>query len=1129
MMNSMKRIVNLEYFIEMLQISPRIPNQQFDELPFEEEISSQRTWSQWRDKDDYRCLHQQITLTIEGMYLKKNVDFAYLLWEDFVYQVEHKDAKKSNEIYYPRFTKVIVNFFMTKDQSIPRRNKVTWHYERDDHMFTTIKLVSRHQNTQPYGVILPIELTYKAIRNSKSYKEYYAIASGAEPPNTKASVRKKQSTSNTIVPPLTKGKRIKTSAKVDKPAKEKQPAKSSTAKGLNMLSEVALTEAKQINNDEDHEDQDDDDQDDHDDDDDQDEQDDDDDQDKDDDEQTNSNNDGDDFVHPKFSTHDEEVKDEESFDLIVQTPSHDDKTDDEDSDEDSDEMNVEGDEGVNEEDDADELYRDMNINLEGRDIQMADVQTNQVIEDTHVTLTPVNPEVDVSVSTTAEPPQLSATTLPLPTISIILHMQQTPAPSLENLEAEVLTRSSNSSKTSYAVAADLYELELKKILIEKMESNKSIHRSDQQKNLYKDLVDAYECDNLILDTYGDTVTLKRCRDDEDKDEEPSTGSNRGNLVKKADSRTSFNKLMDTPVDFSAFMMNRLKVDTLTPELLAGLTYELLKGSCKILVELEFFLEEVHKATTDQLDWNNTKRQQYPHDLLKPLPLIPNSRGSRVIPFDHFINNDLEYLCGGASSRKYTTSVTKTKAADYGYIKYIENLVPQTYGVKYRLAMTDILFRISRIGGANVNNYMDLRSIGNLLKMPTQNVESSDVDKLYKFKEGNFKRLRIQDIEDMLLLLVQGKLTNLTVDERFAFNVSLRMFTRTSSSNSIHTYAGNHVKDILLKLNLDDHRILKDRVAVTDDSPAIPEHITVETPMNMSLANKAHFEAEKEVMHLILTGIRDEIYSTVDACQTTQEMWEAIERLQQEVNELRAERLARNANPLALLLLLKLIKTHTTKHQSLTNHMHHNLNPQFQPEHKQLPDTKEKKIAKPITPSFETASKEDKDPKQAQRDKDIQKNLALIVKYFKKIYKPTNNNLRTSSNSKNKNVDMTPRYKDDNQFRQFGNQRMVNVVGARDNVGSPVVQQSGIQCFNCKELDILLKNAESRKGLKTPCITRRRCCYANKLSKVQNDAGYNVFANELQHSVQSESISNTCLVETDDSNVIPDSPDMCEDK
>nr|GFC42044.1 hypothetical protein [Tanacetum cinerariifolium] len=64
-------------------------------------------------------------------------------------------------------------------------------------------------------------------------------------------------------------------------------------------------------------------------------------------------------------------------------------------------------------------------------------------------------------------------------------------------------------------------------------------------------------------------------------------------------------------------------------------------------------------------------------MLNPLPLIPNSRGHCVIPFDHFINNDLEYLRGDASSSKYTTSVTKTKAADYGHIKWIEDLVPRT--------------------------------------------------------------------------------------------------------------------------------------------------------------------------------------------------------------------------------------------------------------------------------------------------------------------------------------------------------------------------------------------------------------------------------------------------------------------
>nr|GEU69626.1 retrovirus-related Pol polyprotein from transposon TNT 1-94 [Tanacetum cinerariifolium] len=127
--------------------------------------------------------------------------------------------------------------------------------------------------------------------------------------------------------------------------------------------------------------------------------------------------------------------------------------------------------------------------------------------------------------------------------------------------------------------------------------------------------------------------------------------------------------------------------------------------------------------------------------------------------------------------------------------------------------------------------------------------------------------------------------------------------------------------------------------------------------------------------------------------------------------------------------------------------------------------KGKEIAKPITPPSETASKEDIDPEQAQRDKDMQKNLALIDKYFKKIYKPTNNNLRTSSNSKNKNVDATPRFKNDSQSRKFGNQRTVNVAVARKNIESKLVQQSGIQCFNCREFGHFSKEYRKPKRVK----------------------------------------------------------------
>ncbi|GKE54795.1 hypothetical protein Tco_1489951, partial [Tanacetum coccineum] len=178
--------------------------------------------------------------------------------------------------------------------------------------------------------------------------------------------------------------------------------------------------------------------------------------------------------------------------------------------------------------------------------------------------------------------------------------------------------------------------------------------------------------------------------------------------------------------------------------------------------------KVYKATTDQLDWNNPEGQQYSHDLRKPLPLIPNSQGRHVIPFDHFINNDLEYLSGGVSSQKYATSLTKTKAADYGHIKWIKDLVPNRMEFARDVYSKRRIIAVTKLEIVDWHNYKHLDWI----------TVRRDDDKLYKFKEGDFNMLRIQDIEDMLLLLVQGKLTNLTIKERLAFNVSLRMFTRS---------------------------------------------------------------------------------------------------------------------------------------------------------------------------------------------------------------------------------------------------------------------------------------------------------------------------------------------------------------
>nr|GFA84291.1 hypothetical protein [Tanacetum cinerariifolium] len=234
-MDNRKCIVNLEYFREMLHICPRLPGQTFDELPFKEEILAFLRFlghsREIRKLTDVNInkLHQpwrSFAAIINKFLSGKSTGY-----DNFIYQVEHKDAKKNNEMYYPRFTKVIIHYFMTKDPSIPRRNKVNWHYVIDDQMFTTIKLVSIHHNTQQFGVMFPVELTNEDIGNSEAYKEYYAVASGL--PKTKASVRKMKSSSDiAITPPTTAGTRLSTSTK------GKQPAKASKAKGLTVLSEV---------------------------------------------------------------------------------------------------------------------------------------------------------------------------------------------------------------------------------------------------------------------------------------------------------------------------------------------------------------------------------------------------------------------------------------------------------------------------------------------------------------------------------------------------------------------------------------------------------------------------------------------------------------------------------------------------------------------------------------------------------------------------------------------------------------------------------------------------------------------------------------------------------------------------
>ncbi|GJW02405.1 hypothetical protein Tco_1561261 [Tanacetum coccineum] len=188
-------------------------------------------------------------------------------------------------------------------------------------------------------------------------------------------------------------------------------------------------------------------------------------------------------------------------------------------------------------------------------------------------------------------------------------------------------------------------------------------------------------------------------------------------------------------------------------------------------------------------------------------------------------------------------------------------------------------------------------------------------------------------------------------------------------------------------------------------------------------NRDQFEIRrKEAIHLILTGIGDEIYSTVDACQAAQEMWEAIEILQQGES-----------------LNIQDVKTNLFwEFGQFTSHDGETIESYYTRFYKMMNEMiKNNLTVATMLVYVQFLQQLQPEWSRFSEDKDMHKNLALIAKYFKKIYKPTNNNLRTSSNTRNKNVDTTPRYKNDNQSGQFGNQRAVNVVGARETVGGPV--------------------------------------------------------------------------------------------
>nr|GEX67000.1 hypothetical protein [Tanacetum cinerariifolium] len=355
------------------------------------------------------------------------------------------------------------------------------------------------------------------------------------------------------------------------------------------------------------------------------------------------------------------------------------------------------------------------------------------------------------------------------------------------------------------------------------------------------------------------------------------------------------------------------------------------------------------------------------------------------------------------------------------------------------------------------------------------------------------------------------------------------------------------------------------VPISEGSLVTRTETYMETYKNVLQDIRDQLNAEAEEVQIILTGIDNDIYSTIDACpnafnvqfllqlqpewqrfvtlvKQSQELktvsyhklYDILKQHQNEVNEIRAKRIARAANPLTLVAQQQPVyhpqnhPTHYTQNSSTRSQQAATRN-------------KGKAIINSPQPIYDQESSMVAEDDETSKDKEIDKLVALISLSFKKIYKPTNNNLRTSSNTRRENQDNSPRI---NRGVGYENQRIGNVAEARETVGTTVVQKSRIQCYNCKVFGHVAKECQKPKRVKdaTYHIEKMLLCKQEEagiqLNAEQADwrddaddelEDQELEAHYIKHPEQSESVHETYPIEQEEHNVIIDSLDMSYDR
>ncbi|GKE23566.1 hypothetical protein Tco_1435078 [Tanacetum coccineum] len=172
-----------------------------------------------------------------GIITSTNVDYAELMWEEFVQAIKTFLADKANlgiatqkgkrtkpyVISYYRFTKLII-CHLGRTHNIHQRFASPFHLAEEDHRLGNLKFVPKGEVDEVFGMQVPKELITDNIRNAPYYNSYLEIVAKHDRKVAAEEGGKKKSAAKADQPkkPATSKQTKPVSSKQSKPASAKQ-------------------------------------------------------------------------------------------------------------------------------------------------------------------------------------------------------------------------------------------------------------------------------------------------------------------------------------------------------------------------------------------------------------------------------------------------------------------------------------------------------------------------------------------------------------------------------------------------------------------------------------------------------------------------------------------------------------------------------------------------------------------------------------------------------------------------------------------------------------------------------------------------------------------------------------------